>query len=260
MLIKFLDQSRLWVAIAAAAMTAEFMLITGMHFSFFLLLQTFFLTWAAYLFLERRDWIQRRFMILIAATGVVLAGMMSGWMYWWMWLICGVIVLLYRHDLFAGKIKNHSYELRRIPFVKTISIAVAWTLITSVLPNLSLIEAGTLPDITLVISNFFFVAALAIAEDICDARIDSVKTIATLFGTRTARIFANIFLILSAVFFLLHQDIQIGAMATGFLSVLVLSGFYITTLKPAREQLWQPIIIDGMFILRFAVVFFAAHI
>ena len=60
-LIKFLDQSRMWVSLAAAAMTAEFLLITGIHYSFFLVLQTFFLTWAAYLFLERREWINAGF-------------------------------------------------------------------------------------------------------------------------------------------------------------------------------------------------------
>lgn len=259
-LIKFLDQSRIWVSLAAAAMTAEFLLITGIHFSLFLLLQTFFLTWAAYLFLERRQWRQRRILILISATGVVLIGMLSEWMYWWIWLICGSIVLLYQQDLFAGRIKNHSYELRRIPFVKPMAIALAWTLITSVLPNSVFVENGILPNASLVISNFFFVTALAIAEDICDARIDDVKTIATLYGTRIARIFANVFLSLSAFFYLVNQGFQLGAMAMGFMAVLVLSGFYITTLKPSRQQTWQPIIIDGMFILRFAFVFFAAHV
>ncbi len=252
---EYIDRSRIWVGVCAAAMSAEFMLLTGIGFSILTLLQVFFLTWTAYLFLDGKEMVGKKLFISIAATGVVLFVSFSPTYYWWIWIPCAIIVFMYHKNVFGTEKFSLPFDLRSNPFLKTVSIASAWTLLTSVLPAWTQLLDGNFSSVYFIASNFFFVAALSLTEDICDSSNERIPTIATWKGISLTKILATVHMIIACILFFEFESRQLTLVTISFFIVMLLINLFIVSRKPNSKSPWIPLWIDGMFVARFITLF-----
>jgi hypothetical protein len=152
--------------------------------------------------------------------------------------------------------------LREIPGLKALFVAAAWTLVTC-----GLVDADGWFDrelvVWLVITQFCFFLAMAIAFDIGDLRYDrpGLRTIPQLLGIRGAKVLAILLLLpwlwYYFVFVIItYSPIEIGwrEPAVDLMYMLPLLGtvltmFVITLIKPDRPKWYFAILLDGMVLL-----------
>ena len=255
-LIRFLNESKLLVAFAAAALCAETFFLCDSKISSIIIAQAFFLTWSAYLFLKSYVGVGKRVMIYTAATGSVLSILYNPSVPWWLIAGVGLLVLMYsshnaqRYGLKLG------VSLRGVPIVKTLAIATCWTVIAtfSVAFFDTDIDEGTIYLIAA--SNFLFIAALSLAEDIRDTYRDHhrIETIVALFGVGWAKSFAIFLLVLSSVICCFTPTFETPEIALAYLSVMAIAIIIILLLSPKRSRQIQALAIDGIIILRFLAI------
>jgi hypothetical protein len=253
-ILHIIDRSRVWVAFCAASMYAEFVLLTHIPISLLQLLQVFFFTWAAYLFLDGDKAFAKKWTIPTAATGSLFLGTFNFSHEWQIWFLCGALVLLYHRDVFGKNKFSLPFDLRSNAAIKTITIATAWTLLTSVWPAMPVLATNYTDLLPLIISNFFFVAALSLTEDICDSGIDVSSTFATKIGTAKTKWIAVLATVLACIFFHIFNDQLINTLAAVVYAVMVLVILFIITRKSQSTSGWVPLAIDGFFMLRFVLV------
>lgn len=253
-ILHIIDRSRVWVALCAASMYAEFVLLNHIPISFLQLLQVFFFTWAAYLFLDGDQAFAKKWTIPTAATGCLFLGTFNFSKEWQIWFICGALVLLYHRDVFGKNKFSLPFDLRSNAAIKTITIAAAWTLLTSVWPSMPILATNYSDVLPLILSNFFFVAALSLTEDICDADTDVSSTVATKMGPTTTKWIAVFTIVAACIFFHIFNDQRIDTLAAVVYAVMGLVTLFIVTRKSHLSSPWVPLAIDGFFMLRFVLV------
>jgi hypothetical protein len=117
------------------------------------------------------------------------------------WMFCGVLTALYL-------IPYKPLKLRNVPYLKSILVAVIWSLVA--IGDNQLSNAITR-------ATFFFsmcmVYALIIPFDMRDAEIDSIKTIPNVLGfNMSILISTSLILIVSIITFILTQNQFLGVM------------------------------------------------
>ena len=138
--------------------------------------------------------------------------------------IVGFITILYSipfEHLNLGKI-----DIRKLPFMKNIMIAVAWTIITLIIPYMYSCESFSTAFIIALIQRFIFILALTIPFDIIDIKEDkqqNLRTIPVILGQNYSWILANIlicaFIILS--FIHLPHMYSIVSVAVGAITIFI---------------------------------------
>mgnify|MGYP000548405160 CR=1 FL=1 len=162
-----------------------------------------------------------------------------------MWLIIlGVISLGYSYR-----------NLRDLPYIKIVLIAVSWGITSAILP---LVIAGNQPLSKFVISFgwiFFYIIAITIPFDIRDIGIDedSKKTIPQWVGVKRAKIVAYLCLMVSFIFIAFSLSL-LGAISL-FISYII-AGFLIKNSSEKRNDLYFSFLIDGHIIFQFLMVYF----
>jgi hypothetical protein len=172
------------------------------------------------------------------------------------WSLVAVVVSgLYLLPLIGGSGK--AVGLREIPGLKALFVASAWTFVTC-----GLVDADGWFDrelvVWLVITQFCFFLAMAIAFDIGDLRYDrpGLRTFPQLLGPGQAKVFAVLLLIPSISYYLFLAVIIHAMGGPGVFPKFVLPMFgvvsaalVITLIKPDRPKWYFAILLDGMVLL-----------
>jgi len=152
-------------------------------------------------------------------------------------------------------------NLRAIPGVKAVYIALLWTFSTVFFPLLmqqeEIISIGYyfhLPGFFSLLQRFFFILALSVAFNIRDISIDKkkgVKTLPVLFGETKTKILC---VVLIMIFFgMIPPSFVIGKAL--FYSAII-TGVVILFASEKRREYYYSFLMDGMIVLQAALVFF----
>lgn len=159
---------------------------------------------------------------------------------------------------FRGK----KVRLRNIGLLKTAFVAIVWSVTTVIIP-LSEIDLQDNALLFLLLRRFLFVLALTICFEIKDMEADNraaIKTLPMYLGVSGTKLLAQLLLlVLMGVNFIQYAifDIPLYDMASVNLSRLV----SIIAIQPIHEETsayWYYVVLDGMMLLQFALVY-AAH-
>ena len=239
-ILKHLSFSNIWIGLAASLLCLSNLLslrwLPNMEMtqlsifgSKYLLLFVFFATTAAYTFIrliglrekhpnassEMIDYVRANKTLL--SIWAILCALITGYCFYKLFMVQMIIILfagllsaLYAIPIY--KHKNEWHSLRQIPYLKTILVALVWSLMTV---SCVLVYADMYPVIVrpqhvlLFFINFIFIWALTIPFDIRDMEYDKeieVKTISHLLGVEKTKWFSIglliVYLILSFMFYI----------------------------------------------------------
>ena len=167
-------------------------------------------------------------------------------------LLAGVLTILYVGP-FAINTKS-SFNLRKFWLFKSITVAVVWVLLTTILPLLE--NNVTLIDLFyLSIEKFFFILGITIPYDIKDMvadKSDGLKTLVMKFGINKTKLISNGFLFvgLSAAI-LINGKFLIPAILVYFTAM-----YLNLKLDERKDELWYTFLVDGTIILYFLAIYF----
>ena len=148
-------------------------------------------------------------------------------------------------------------NLRAIPVLKAVVVALVWTCVTYYFP-LYLLDAGAVWRTGLL--YFFFLLPLAIAFNIRDVTVDrkaGIRTLPVLLGIQMAKMICLIFLLVFAglVFFL---SLEMKQRAALLVSALVMA-LLILRSSESRSEYYYSLWLDGMILLQFILVVAAKY-
>lgn len=157
---------------------------------------------------------------------------------------------------------DNRVNLRDIGLLKTVFVAVVWSVTTVVIPlgEINLHDSALL---FLLLRRFLFVLALTICFEIKDTEADSrdgIKTLPMYLGVGGTKLLAQfILLVLAGVNFIQYAvfNTPLYDMASVNVSLLI----SIVAIQPVKEEtspLWYYVVLDGMMALQFLLVY-AAH-
>jgi hypothetical protein len=240
-IIQWLVSSRMWVALGAAAWSAESFVRCDEWVRWTLVLHIFFLTWSAYLFLSDDAIQKHRASVLAALTGVCVT--FQGYETIVFPLVCAIPVLFYRTHWMPRTWWLSRLEIRNIPVVNNLAIAGCWVLLCMVWP-LKQVGASLSSELPSMLAAFLWLTALSMSEDLfVEEQPDATLR---LLGQRGLRIIAALFVILAmALSYFLHES-QLSvwlSMSAALLLLLLMPGGKRTAMKS-----W---LIDAMIVLRF---------
>jgi 4-hydroxybenzoate polyprenyltransferase len=258
--IQFFNHSNLLVASAAAAMSAEAQILAFGFFNLVYVLLAFTSTWCAYTFLKK-DHPYDNIKWKRAAATIFLLNLFLIDQYAIIVLItAAIIVMLYSPQIMRDSHVKSSFQLRRIPLLKTISIATAWVLVAVVIPGIVLSNQTEilLVDFKFLLLSFWLLtAALSIAGDLRDATIDRDKILTwpVWIGLLYTKILVCTMLALSCYFLV----VSTANHAPGFLIAIVLftliASLSIVFIHPEKNWHKQTTRIDGLIIIHFVIVY-----
>jgi 4-hydroxybenzoate polyprenyltransferase len=206
---------------------------------------------------ERYAWsVQNKRLLAVTA---ILAALASAWFFYCVQpevkiLVCFLALLTLLYSLSDLHFGGHSLSLKRIPFLKTLMIALIWTGVTVLVPFAAVgKEMGTEETALLFTSRFFFILALAIPFDIRDRHSDiltGIRSIPAVTGETTALRLANFsigaFGMLSGGLLLLWQSInQVPAL----LLTTLASVYLINNRRLQKHPLYYELMLDGLLLL-----------
>ncbi len=258
--VRFLNNSSLLVAFGGAALTFETFLITGASVDFLIITEVFFLTWLAYLFLRReKKTPHRKVLIISACTGCIVTLQQTNFIGWQILACSSVIVLIYNISSdFSLKISK--FIPRQITFLKPAVVGMAWALTTSALPAIMAGEYYSPIYTVMFLSNFFFITALSICDDIRDMNTDRghIRTLPMAIGIKNSKIVIIFHLLTATVIafstYTYHSDI----VSIGFTGAMLMIILMVTQIHPGRNKDVQALMIDGSIMLRAMVTFILA--
>jgi len=162
-IIRWLVDSRMWVAIAAAAWSVESFVRCGVWVRWSLVAQVFFFTWIAYLFLTDDAIRKHRASALIALTGACAT--FQGLETIMIPALCAILVLFYRSHWLPQGLRKSVLELRNIPVINNMIIGACWIVLCVLWP---MQQAGVdfqsqLPNL---VASFLWITALSMSEDL----------------------------------------------------------------------------------------------
>jgi 4-hydroxybenzoate polyprenyltransferase len=157
-----------------------------------------------------------------------------------------------------------SKKLRDFGLIKTIFVAVVWSVTTVLVPLENTVVEPAMMWF-LLIRRFIFVGALTMVFEIKDMEGDwehGLKTLPLQFGVTNTKLIAQGHLFLLTLinlvqYFFFH--ISVWNMAAVNLSLLV-SIICIQPLREETSEIWYYLVLDGMMILQFVFVYFAAKL
>lgn len=196
----------------------------------------------------------RRTLLVISVAGLALATALC-WPPRWLllrWLLpAGLLAFLYVSPFTARD--GLTIGLRRVPLIKIILIALAWTLAVVAAPmEFDASEHPALNTLFLMCMRMPLFMGLSIAFDIRDARLDPpvLRTVPQLLGVRGARVLAVLLLLYSAG--LEHVSLHGLRYEVASWSVLVGYAYAIVLLlvaSPDRREPFYGIGVDGAMVL-----------
>jgi len=251
-LVRLLNNSSLLVAIAAAALTVESFILCGTPIRIWLVVEVFFITWCGYVFLRREERTpDQKSLIYIAVTGSVICFFMTDFLGWQILLLSGAIVFLY--NLSEQNLPRFARIIpRKITFLKPASVGAAWALTTSALPASLAYYHHEIAPAAMIFSNFFFITALAVCDDIRDMNRDNgkIKTLPLALGLKTTRAIIVIHLAAAAALFCYTHEYHVESITYTYLSCMALITILMLNIKPQGNWQIQALIIDGSILLR----------
>lgn len=240
--IAFLVRSKVWVALAAGALTYDSYRMLADWVQWTLVAHVFFLTWMAYLFLDYENTPYRRVLVPLALTGVLVTFRGFDGILWL--IVAAVIVLLYRSH-WIDVLRSKSFiELRRIPLINNLAIAACWLLLCIVWPC-ALSENFPAAFAYYATANFLLLLALSMCEDLFS---DTGAPDATLYflGEKKLRL-CIVFLSTFAWFLHVYKfelSISMSLTSAGALAF----GLFMKSAPKTALKSW---VIDGLIVLRF---------
>jgi uncharacterized membrane protein YfcA len=252
--VRFLNNSNIFVAIGAACISAESFILTEESLSLPLVAQCFFLTWCAYLFLKEYDSKLKKPMMIIALIGAILS---SSWTMTWedapLLLLPILIVLLYKTELYSTSRISIRFSLRKSILLKPLAIATCWTYVTSIVCGSYLHYTNDGAYTPMILANFIYILALAIAGDIRDVSIDStqLKTIASRLGIAKTKSLCVLMVVIS--FLIITLDTPAGDSTRQILIygiIHMITSASIARIDQKRDWHWQTLLMDGLLMLR----------
>jgi 4-hydroxybenzoate polyprenyltransferase len=152
-------------------------------------------------------------------------------------------------------------KLRDFGLLKTIFVAVVWSITTVVVPM-----EGTFVErqmmVFLILRRLLFILALTIPFEIKDMsgdRQDPITTLPIMFGVSNTKLLAQGVLLLLMIILTIQYlffDISLTNMLAVNLSLLI-SIFCIQPIKEETNDKWYYVALDGMMILQFVFVYLA---
>jgi hypothetical protein len=240
-IVHWLVGSRLWVALGAAAWTAESFVRSGEWVRWTLVLHVFFLTWSAYLFLSDDATRKHRASVLASLTGVCIT--FQGFESILFPMVCAALVLLYRTHWMPSVWWLARFEMRNIPMLNNLAIASCWVLLCMMWP-LKQVGASFSAELPSMLAAFLWLTALSMSEDLfIEEKPDATLR---LLGQRGLRIIAGSFVLLAIALSYIFHERQLSvwlSLSASLLLVLFIPGGKRTAIKS-----W---LIDAMIVLRF---------
>lgn len=258
-LVRFLNNSSLLVALAAAALTVESFIICGIPIRVWLVIEVFFITWCGYIFLRREEGAPyQKSLIYIAVTGSTICFFMTNFFGWQILVASGAIVLVY--NLSTKKVQKVSHFIpRQITFLKPAAVGMAWALTTSLWPAYFASDKEA-PYYLLALSNFFYITALAICDDIRDMNRDNgvIKTLPIVIGLKTTRIIIVLHLAIAVWLFSYTNEYHIKSISYAYIVCMAAITVLVLNIRPQGNWHIQALTIDGSIILRAIVIMLLA--
>ncbi|MEO6524156.1 MAG: UbiA family prenyltransferase [Mucilaginibacter sp.] len=176
-------------------------------------------------------------------------------------LLVGLGVLSVGYSLPIFSKNGQRYGLRNIPGIKSILIALVWTMSCVMLPIFEAERTHHIvvsnSDIALLITKrFLFIVALTIPFDIRDLFHDSqggLKTIPVMFGEKGAYLFCQVLLIVHLILlFLFKNGFDLDFLALGLTTLLM--GWLIFKSKWEKNEYYYFFYMDGVLILQYVLL------
>lgn len=152
------------------------------------------------------------------------------------------------------KIGKNGFNLRKLWFLKSVIVALVWTISTVIVP---LYENGfsyEFPTL-MAIEKIFFILAITIPYDIKDLKADieekGMQTIVLKFGIKQSIVISNYFLFTAFV-------VAIYLNISNIIPVSIIYGlalFINFNLDETKSDYWYTFLVDGLIILYFLVVY-----
>jgi hypothetical protein len=147
--------------------------------------------------------------------------------------------------------------LRAIPFMKSIWLAIVWTIVTAVIPlNFSL----KLSDIYILLERLLFMLAICIIYNLRDLRHDfesGVRTVPHRIGVPFTKAICTLILLADVTVISMHHY-ENYICASLIVSVLV-TGLTVLFARKNGNWLYYTLLVDGSMIMQFLLVAFAVY-
>ena len=240
-LLAFVVQSRIWVALAAAGLTYKAYTLYVDWVRMSMVLHVFFLTWTAYLFIDDQFTGQRKWLLRIAQTGLLVTW--QGTESLWMCLLVAAGTLLYRLHWLHDYPGLQRFELRRIPLLNNALIALCWIVICYLRP-LSIAQIPFHQMASFVVGDFCWIMALSMCEDLMQDS-ETPDATARAMGAKWLRLTAALLIMSGAVFREFSGRDVFNAHLTSLVALVVVVG-----MKPGPRSTLKSVLVDGVIILR----------
>jgi len=269
-------QSQVFVALCAAALTAETFIVAGTPFNFVIISVVFFASFFIYnasrlyisiwnksgpsKFSLRVDGSSLSIFICIVCI-IFLFGLLTAcnWKQLLVFMGTAFLSIIYMMPFKKNGIQLHG--LRNDLFLKNIILSVTWALSTVIFPLLN--GSNNIPDeeiIFMFIRRFFFIYALTVIYDLRDLEADKyagMETIALKFGNRNTRLWAFAALLIFSVLVLfdpfLRND-EMRPLSTALLLSAFAGALLIRFTKSIHHKPYFPVIVDSAMAIQFFLV------
>jgi 4-hydroxybenzoate polyprenyltransferase len=159
----------------------------------------------------------------------------------------GLLSIAYSIPIGTG---NYKISIRKIPYAKTILVAMVWTLVIAYFP---FVIANASFSWQWLVSEFMFLFSLAILFDIKDMKTDALNSISTFpltIGVRKTILLSFLFL-LGGISFLFYSNTAHASLIAEIIISFVAIIFIIDLSKKSTEEKYYMFWIDGLMIGRF---------
>jgi hypothetical protein len=239
-IVRWLVQSRLWVALASAAWSVESFVRCDEWVRLTFVAHVFFLTWSAYLFMSDDAMRKYRLLIITAMTGTLVT--FQGVESIAMLVACAIPVLFYRTHWMPSSWKLARFELRNLPILNNVIISFCWVMLCMVWP---LRSTGELSEqAPFVIAAFLWITALSMSEDLfAEATPDATLR---LLGARRLRAFSVLLIVSAMSLSYAYEEKQVSVWLA-----LVASLALLLFMPGGKRTVGKSWLIDAMIVLRF---------
>lgn len=273
-LIDLILYSNFWIAACAAAMCWSTQLVlTGRFYLHPLGAFVFFATLLLYALhrlvgLSRAEGFKdkgRYFVIERFQNHIGLYALLSGigtlwfawqlpWKVWWSLVLVAMISISYVLPVFG-----RGRRLRDFHYIKIFLIAGCWAWITVYIPALELGLQRNIPLLSLFAERLFFIFAITIPFDIRDLEIDrvnGVRTVPSVLGTRYSKVLAIAALLISGglAAFSYRLDAYSAGGFYGMIGSLLVTGLVVVLTDSERHDYFFTGLLDGMMLLQFLLI------
>lgn len=239
--VRRLVNTRIWVALAAAAWSVETFDRCDAWVRWTLVAQVFFFTWLAYLFLTDDVMRKQRSSVLVALTGACVT--FQGIDTMKLPLLCAVLVAMYRTHWMPVSWRLAKMSLRNMPIVNNVVIGFCWTTLCMLWPmqQLGIAVESQLPFLAAAV---LWITALSMCEDLfVESTPDATLRLLGEMGIRALAI-ACILIALIISFVANEQSVSVWiSMSLSILTLWLLPGGKRTSRKS--------LLIDAMILLRY---------